>query len=191
MESVITVIILRLISIRHLQHSTNPTLDGALTAIFTQVEIFYGLMAATVPCLRPFLAGFSTNYGAMNQTTVIGGSQIGLQGQDTSAAPKGNSFIMSPVTSKERPSRLSMLKGKISQAARRDTGTSISNETFRPDQTGTETQVRGGYDSRSIGSEASTKMIIKKQMHFHVDSENENSRDRSARACRDCGSCIP
>ena len=52
--------------------SPNPTLVGAITGVLTQLELFYGIMAATIPCLRPFLAGFTTNYGAMGHDTVMG-----------------------------------------------------------------------------------------------------------------------
>lgn len=52
--------------------SSNPTLTGALAGVTSQTGIWYSIMAATIPCLRPFLAGFVTNFGAMGGDTVIG-----------------------------------------------------------------------------------------------------------------------
>lgn len=45
-------------------------------AILTQTELFYSIVAATIPCLRPFLAAFITNYGAMGGDTIMHGSHI-------------------------------------------------------------------------------------------------------------------
>jgi hypothetical protein len=58
-------------------HSPNPTLDGVAATICRQTEIFYAIMASTIPCLRPFLASFFTGFGAMGGETVIAGSQVG------------------------------------------------------------------------------------------------------------------
>ena len=59
------------------QLSPNPTLDGVAATICRQTEIFYAIMASTIPCLRPFLASFFTGFGAMGGETVIAGSQVG------------------------------------------------------------------------------------------------------------------
>jgi hypothetical protein len=58
-------------------HSPNPTLTGVAATICRQTEIFYAIMASTIPCLRPFLASFFTGFGAMGGETVIAGSQVG------------------------------------------------------------------------------------------------------------------
>lgn len=57
-------IILRLLAVRTAIHSSDPTLKGALVALFTQIEVAYAIIAATTPCLRPFMSALSTNYGA-------------------------------------------------------------------------------------------------------------------------------
>ncbi|KAK4943226.1 hypothetical protein LTR66_014627, partial [Elasticomyces elasticus] len=57
--------IIRLYYIHKQTRSPDPTLQAAITAILTQLEMYYGIMGATIPCLRPFLSGFETNFGAM------------------------------------------------------------------------------------------------------------------------------
>ncbi|PIB01041.1 hypothetical protein CB0940_02102 [Cercospora beticola] len=170
----IAVIILRLVYLRDLEDTDDPTLQGTITIVLTQLEIFYGIMAATIPCLRPFLAGFITNYGAMGRETVMGGSHIGGASRKDPGESKGSSFAMSAITSKDRGKRASAMKEKLTKSANRDTiaGSSpIEDESFRPDKGSNDTQVRGGFDARSIASDESTKMIIKKQTQFHVGRE--------------------
>ncbi|KAF2214298.1 hypothetical protein CERZMDRAFT_37495 [Cercospora zeae-maydis SCOH1-5] len=169
----IAVIIVRLIYLRDLENATDPTLEGTTTVVLTQIEIFYGIMAATIPCLRPFLAGFVTNYGAMGPETVMGGSHIGGASRKDPEGSKGSSFAMSTIASKDRGKRATAMKEKLTKSAHRATlsGSSPIEEKFRPDKGSNDTQVRGGYDARSIASDESTRMIIKKQTQFHVGSE--------------------
>src|SRR5271169_6894881 len=47
--------------------SSDPTLDGVSASVCTQVEMNYAIIAATIPCLRPFMTALSTNYGAPAQ----------------------------------------------------------------------------------------------------------------------------
>ncbi|KAH6721030.1 hypothetical protein BKA61DRAFT_699310 [Leptodontidium sp. MPI-SDFR-AT-0119] len=56
--------ILRLDSILSTLHSTDPTLKGTMSQIYTQIELSYAIIAATTPCLRPFMKALSTHYGA-------------------------------------------------------------------------------------------------------------------------------
>ncbi|KAM3421996.1 hypothetical protein BST61_g2373 [Cercospora zeina] len=169
----IAVIIVRLIYLRDLEGADDPTLGGTITVVLTQLEIFYGIMAATIPCLRPFIAGFVTNYGAMGRETVMGGSHIGGASRKDPEESKGSSFAMSAITSKDRGKRALVMKEKRTKSANRHnmSGTSPVEDKFRLDKGRNDTQVRGGYDARSIASDGSTKMIIKKQTHFHVGSE--------------------
>src|SRR5277367_6427110 len=45
-------------------NSSNFTLDITNEAVCKQVEISYAIIAATLPCLRPFMVATATNYGA-------------------------------------------------------------------------------------------------------------------------------
>lgn len=141
--------------------SANPTLVGALGAILTQVEIFYSIMSATIPCLRPFLAGFVTNYGAMGGDTVMGGSHIGASGKRDQKGSKG-SYAMDSVSSGAEKSATKHEKGNRE----------IDEEAFRPDCNANQARVTHGssrgHDASSIGSNDSTKMIIKKDVTYEV-----------------------
>jgi len=149
--------------------SSNPTLVGVAAAILTQVEIFYGIMAATIPCLRPFLAGFATNYGAMGGHTVMGGSQIGTSRERTIKNTK-SSFVLASLASRNEMS------------ATRPGDCDPDERMFRPNRTGNQASVvhshkPRGNDASSIGSNESTKMIIKKDVTWQI---TEDSRSNSA-----------
>ncbi|KAK4495357.1 hypothetical protein PRZ48_013688 [Zasmidium cellare] len=176
---IIAIIILRLIYLKTELHSPDPTLDGVPASILTQVEIFYNLITATVPCLRPFLAGFTTNFGAIGSGTVLAGSQIGIGGSKNSQSnSKSGSFALSSLASRNR---ISALKEKILPSSQSTTNEDVREEddSWRPDTRNVETTVtRGssgnlngmGNDASSVASDESTRMIIKKEVQFSVGS---------------------
>ncbi|KAF2163163.1 hypothetical protein M409DRAFT_68757 [Zasmidium cellare ATCC 36951] len=178
---IIAIIIIRLIYLKRELQSPDPTLDGVPASILTQVEIFYNIITATVPCLRPFLAGFATNFGAIGSGTVLGGSQIGTGSKNSHSNSKSGSFALSSLTSRNR---ISALKEKIiptstTQSSRSHDVTG-EDDSWRPDPSNNETTVtRGnsrlpGNDASSIASDESTKMIIKKEVQFSVGSVREH-----------------
>lgn len=44
--------------------SSNQTLDGVFPTICIQIEMSYAIIAASIPCMRPFMTATSTSYGA-------------------------------------------------------------------------------------------------------------------------------
>ncbi|TQB70899.1 hypothetical protein MPDQ_007993 [Monascus purpureus] len=60
---VIPLTILRAIYLTHALDSPDPSLEAVNTAITTQVLLHYSLMAATIPCLKPFVIAFNTGWG--------------------------------------------------------------------------------------------------------------------------------
>ena len=174
---------MRLVYLRRQIDSSDPTLTGAVTSVLTQVELYYGIMGATVPCLRPFLAGFVTNYGAMGRDTVIGGSQIGPGSKnDQSNSKSGSSFVMSSLVSSRH--RASALREKFRRSGSEmlsNVSNNTQDEIYRPTIGQTETTItRGSHpaanDGSSIGSSESTRVIIKKEVQFTVGSEQGHSR---------------
>jgi hypothetical protein len=169
---VIAVIILRLTYLRKELISQNPTLDGAIPALLRQVEIYYGLLAATVPCLRPFISGFSTNFGAMDCETVMGGSNIGT------ARSKGSSVGLSSMASRRRASKQSTIREKPTSPTSPRNMNFDFGDSLRPDVTGNQTRATRGvipcYNRGSVGSDE-TKLIIQKQVQFSVGSEHMDS----------------
>ena len=131
--------------------SPNPTLIGAITLIIAQTELFYSLVSATIPCLKPFLNAFVTTYGAMGADTVIGRSRVGgttKQSQADSRASR-NSFALRTLRS-----------GKHAMGTKNDSAIRTTNHDV------TEIDVEG---------RRSTDMIIKKEVVWHVDSESVRS----------------
>lgn len=43
--------------------SSDPTLNGVLASVCTQIEMNYAVIAASTPYLRPFMRALVTNYG--------------------------------------------------------------------------------------------------------------------------------
>ncbi|KXL42396.1 hypothetical protein M433DRAFT_358504 [Acidomyces richmondensis BFW] len=162
---IIVIAVIRVHYVDNVLSSSNPTLVGAVAGVLMQLELYYSLMSATIPCLRPFLANFSTNYGAMGGETVIGGSQIGTTKRD----PKGSkgSFVLSSVSNHELSTR-----GKEKTIS--DSDGSMNEQIFRPDRGQTNarcTHNSQAVDASSIGSNESQKMIIKKQVEYSVESD--------------------
>lgn len=60
--SIIAVAILRLIYLKHALSSTDYAFKIVPAEVLTQIEMHYSLIAATIPCMRPFLKAFNTGY---------------------------------------------------------------------------------------------------------------------------------
>ncbi|KAK4981850.1 hypothetical protein LTR66_009663 [Elasticomyces elasticus] len=203
---VVALAIVRLYYIHKQTRSANPTLQAAITAILTQLEMYYAIMGATIPCLRPFLSGFETNFGAMGADTVIAGSQLGDSGSGGATSnikrTKG-SFAMGSMASSP-DTTLSTLTPGANYPPTTPASTPLhptyqqqyqhqhlhhqqqeSEPVFRPDNVNSHTSVththvpaaqphngnhHRPHDSSSIASNDSTKMIIKKEVEWQVDS---------------------
>ena len=167
--------------------SEDPTLSAAIPSVLSQVEIFYGIMTATVPCLRPFLAGFATNYGAMGGDTIIGGSQVVSGGKQDQNESNSGSFHMGslmPGSQSQSKNRRSIIRDKMTRSKNRDMPSANEINSWRQVPSNTRTTVTRGsqlvdlHDRSSLGSNDSTRMIIKKQVEFRVGSEHNTEIDR-------------
>lgn len=164
--------------------STNPTLTNVNSSVLRQVELLYAIMASTIPCLRPFLAGFNTNYGAMGGETVIAGSQVGnSSGHQEKGGGSSSNYAMGTMESANAGTPPGTAKGKnrmLSSQRRQSTydnglrsnhpthKTSISHETMHGGRSA---------DAASVSSDNSTKMIIKKEVEWHVNSSDSGPVD--------------
>lgn len=125
-------------------------------------------MSATVPCLRPFLAGFVTNYGAMGSDTIMGGSQIGTGSRRDAKGTRG-SFALNTVTSAGQ--EMSGTKGQ--KSVFRPQKDDMGDDVFRPNRSNKQSTVSVTHndtrqDQSSLASSGSTKMTIKKQVEYSV-----------------------
>ena len=143
-------------------------------------------MASTIPCLRPFLASFFTGFGAMGGETVIAGSQVGNSGSNNSR--EKSAYALGSMQSADRVERakekrrssrsmgLTMMRGGRSSRDLDNFGNDAQNQAHvGHDTTGSSSRTAvptvASGDAVSIVSNESTKMIITKEVQWHVDSE--------------------
>lgn len=82
MHSVIAAAILRLHYIGTISRD-QPFITGVPAFALTQVEMHYGLMAATIPCLKSFVGRFNTGWGQMPVQSTI---DYAMQSRDKTAS---------------------------------------------------------------------------------------------------------
>ncbi|KAK0247023.1 hypothetical protein B0A54_17952 [Friedmanniomyces endolithicus] len=151
------VIALRLAAFPKSGLTTNPTLRLDLFIVWTQTELSWSIISATVPSLRPFLRGLNTYTGTFSENS----TDPKLRHQGHRAV-----YTLSNMDSKGRKDRsthnhkpprsvLEILNPGISSSGER-------KGTFAP---GTE------LDATSLGSNDSQGMIIRKDVTWTVDHE--------------------
>ncbi|MCJ1311736.1 hypothetical protein MMC25_005409 [Agyrium rufum] len=136
--------------------SMDPTFAGALTAVWTQIELNYSIMASTLPCLGPFITPFSSSY------------RPSRPGNTSSQRSAGEDFSMHHNLSRTR-SEQKVDKDQVHASAREITNANHSS--LRPEQLRHEVKVTHGQkvDQASVKSDDSRQMIIKKNIEFSVD----------------------
>ncbi|OGM40511.1 hypothetical protein ABOM_010617 [Aspergillus bombycis] len=134
----------------------NPTFDAIEHYTWTQVALNYSLIACTAFCLRPFMNAVSTSYGTAGDsnlsTSYPYASDRGRSNQGSYALQSlQNRSVVAPEPDIFRP--------KIG----------AGETTVTSAQPGSSTGGHSDRDDRnSIGSEGSTKMIIKKDVEYTV-----------------------
>lgn len=128
--------------------SSDPTLHGVLASVCTQIQVSYAIIAATIPCLRPFMTALSTNYGAP-------------------AKAKSSPSVPGTVQSNNGYSLSS-----LSKKSRSDKVTQVSVPQTRWDQAENRTAVIS-TDQHSMESHESRQMIISKNTAWTVEYEGQ------------------
>lgn len=142
--------------------SSDSTLHGVLASVFTQIQLGYAIIAATIPCLRPFMAALNTHYGSPATLT----SPSGSKGQYTT------SYNLTSLRS----------------AGSRFGGSQLDRSQFPTprvpwDQTKHQASVVSG-DRHSIESQGSKRMIISKNTEWHVDFEGTSAKGAESGSSR-------
>jgi hypothetical protein len=140
----------------------------------------YANVAATIPCLRPFMSAVSTNYGATRNDeprTGFGSKAYITAGRKGS---KGASYILNSMGSGGRKEKdySNMDAPSMFRKGKRNTSR-MNSEFSKNETTNNETTISHGgkHDTASIGSNDSRKMIIKKKIDIHVQHSDEISHD--------------
>ncbi|KAF7195150.1 hypothetical protein HII31_03356 [Pseudocercospora fuligena] len=148
--------------------SSEPLLRGVIPFICLNIEMHYGLMAATMPTLKPFVGAFNTGWGTYDTQGVSG------YGQNSSA----HSYAMHSLGNKSNKSARSNRKGSVpfngTQNSDRDGATGAphfpKNITYIKSGRADPTRLSGGSDN-------STQMIIRQDRTTEVHVEDETRRE--------------
>lgn len=158
---------MRLSAIKASLTSDDPSLDLVDTAIWTQVGLHFAIISCTSFCLKPFMAAVTTNYGVGEGTTSgdYGYSRDGYAKQSGSASNGGagrsggnNSFALRSLPRRANH-KLKGLVGSDDEEEGVFHGTS-NNHTWVTNER--------RLDASSIGSNDSTKLIIKKDVEYKI-----------------------
>jgi hypothetical protein len=157
-------------------NSSNFTLDITYEAVCKQVEISYAIIAATLPCLRPFMVATATNYGAP------------AEGHKTKTGSYGKAYARSGSSNKSsRRNRDQGSAGFSLTSFSRKLGTGLHSEKNNAstvdgdnsahirrmdshgEHTATVVASHMPRDTRSIESSESKQMIIRKDVEYAVE----------------------
>lgn len=141
-------------------------------AIYTQVEMHYSLIAATVPCMRPFLMAFNSGYLGTSAAQVDPSASLNSKG-------RSESYVLQSKSS-HRGNEPQTVISRPTPKLRNDADHSIVYvETQDPTKAG---------DRVSIESaEGSDRMIIKKMVGYAV----QYSRESHSHSSREDGRISP
>ncbi|TKA63261.1 hypothetical protein B0A55_09620 [Friedmanniomyces simplex] len=129
----------RLHELSNFRTSTSPLFDGVLIVVWTQTELAYSLAAATIPILMPFLIGLNTGLGAFDRDNMI------IQTQQDSSLNQRSGYGMH-----------SMKRSHVSRVSQVETQIRGDNVMYKS------SVVSPQADQRSVGSDDSTRVIIRK-----------------------------
>ena len=154
--------ILHVLYLRPETIAADPSFAMAFAVVCVQIEMDYGAMAATIPCLGPFLKACRTH--AQVDGRQRPGRSFGLNtlGDPMSkASSKGSKALHSGLTS----------------GARGNNRRTLDQQIFRPDyveavSTVTPDNRNEKSDQQSIESHDSRRMIIKKKTEYRVQYES-------------------
>jgi hypothetical protein len=153
--------------------TTDPSFDGVFFSAWTQVELAFSVIAATTPCLKPFMSTISTNWGETRKTEFASYNPGGSYGL-------GDLFGRSNKTTTNTPkSRVATPEGEVQNDLATDLsyepvyGSPKNHRTLRGDSVSHTTTVMHGLtagdDWISTRSNDSQQMIIRKDMMYSVD----------------------
>ena len=174
---VIVVAVFRLHYLSEALNSSNFTLDITYEAVCKQVEIAYAIIAATLPCLRPFMVATATNYGAPAEghKTKIGsyGKAYTRSGSSnkSSRADRNQSHAGFSLTNLTRTfgSGSHSEKNNASSAASGDNNAPIHEMDSYGQHTATVVASHTPRNARSLESSENRQMIIRKDVEYAVE----------------------
>ncbi|KAH8432486.1 uncharacterized protein LDX57_010123 [Aspergillus melleus] len=188
---------LRLAAFHKFINSHNPTFDSIAHYVWTQVEMNYSLVACTVFCLRPFMNAVTTAYGtagdenleasSRSRSTPYGSGTMygsGRHGKSHNQSQTGGggggdfalqSFGAASASGARHGYTHTQQGAFVPRGAPGSEGAETLVTTF-PGSSGAPSQE--DRDERgSVGSDGSTRMIIKKDVEYTVQTEPRRADD--------------
>lgn len=166
----IVTIALRMVTFSKSGLTTNFTLAEASYIVWTETQINYSLISATIPILRPFINTLSTNYGI--------GAATEYSASASGNATVSNAYMMSSLRSDRRKSR------QDSIARGQEPGRTFKAETNAFAYSGKAGEASTGdsrlssridKDAESRASNESQRMIIRKDVEWDVQTEDRGA----------------
>ncbi|KAB8235600.1 uncharacterized protein BDW43DRAFT_269239 [Aspergillus alliaceus] len=146
--------------------SRNPTFDAIAHYTWTQIALNYSLIACTAFCLRPFMNAVTTSYGTAGDSN-LSTSRSYPYASDRGRSNQGSYALQSLQNRSVAAPEPDLFRPKVG------TGETTVTST----QPGFSTGGHSDRDDRnSIGSDGSTKMIIKKDVEYTVHSSPNPDR---------------
>lgn len=174
--------------------TVNPTLRETLFIVWSQAELDFSIVAATIPTLRRFVSGLATYYGALDQNKINGGSGYEIRSEGEINMTPLTSTIKSASREGRRPTQSDAAWSTprpSSAKAEQSPGHTVPPNPTRNRSLGNNTdqqqQVLGRWnnnltanegftathvlaqDSNSVGSNDSQQMIITKDITWTVE----------------------
>lgn len=188
---VIPFLIARLISFPRHHLSTNPTFTLTYFYVWTQTALYISLITSITPCLKPFVAGLNTGYGAFD-TERVGSRAYGTYGlhgyAPKSSRTKRSSNLLSKSmsSSAKEPNNLPIGGIRNEQAITDNTVVSLNTAHHGRQSPSAASRLAGqgeepgegkatkhteavAQDGNSIGSNDSRQMIIRKDVTWAVE----------------------
>lgn len=158
--------------------SLNPTLAFIEPYIWAECAMHYSLIACTVFCLRPFMMAVSTSYGTAgdeNLTSSGGhGSKSRTNAYGSNTRSGNNSYALKSMPRSFRKGAgvgdVSLLSTTSATGERLDDYLHAESRQKATVSSTVEASRRkhAGHDGSSVGSNESTKMIIRKDVQYTV-----------------------
>ena len=159
-------------------NSSNFTLDVTYEVVCKQVEIAYAIVAATLPCLRPFMVATATNYGApaeghkskMGSYSRAAYARSGTNNKSSQTGRNQNhtAFSLSNIT-RNMGSGLHSEKNNAASTVDAESNAAVNGMESYGKHRATVVSSHMPRDGRSIDSSESKQMFIRKDVEYAVE----------------------
>lgn len=136
-----------------------PSINAVDSLVLQQTLLAYGLMAATIPCLRGFLGRFRTgDLARLTESEIMQSDVVREWVSRSKSRPHGQSYVLSSMD-RQKPGKVRRAKNQFSAMLQPD-GTHHSTHAWA--------ERRDDHGSSSIPSPGSEQLIIHRTMDFDV-----------------------